>query len=129
MTDQVEGLLQVALKADDLDAAEAFYRRVLGVAPAGRFEPPGLLFFVVGAVRLLLEGGAPAGAVYLRVADVGAAQRRAVESGAQLVSEPHVIFRHVDDALGPAGHDEQHAFVRDPSGNLLGFVALVPTPA
>lgn len=125
----VTGLLPVALRADDLNVAEAFYRRLLGSEPAGRFEPPGLLFFVVGGVRLLLEKGAPVGAVYLRVEDAGAALERAREAGAEVVGEPHVIFRHADDSLGPAGHDELHAFVRDPSGNLVGLVALLPTPA
>jgi|GEM_PF-6432095 methylmalonyl-CoA/ethylmalonyl-CoA epimerase len=43
MPGHVQGLLQVALRADDLDVAEAFYRVVLGVEPAGRFQPPGLL--------------------------------------------------------------------------------------
>lgn len=80
-------------------------------------------------MRLLLEKGAPVGAVYLRVEDAGAALERAREAGAEVVGEPHVIFRHADDSLGPAGHDELHAFVRDPSGNLVGLVALLPTPA
>lgn len=31
---------------------------------------------------------------------------------------------YADDSLGPAGHDERHAFVRDPSGNLVGLVEL-----
>ncbi len=129
MSHEVQGLLQVALRADDLDVAEAFYSRLLDAAPAGRFEPPGLLFFVVGGVRLLLEGGAPAGAVYLRVNDARDALERAREAGAEVVSQPHRIFGHGDDSLGPAGHDEVHAFVRDPSGNLVGLVAMVPRRA
>ena len=36
--------------------------------------------------------------------------------------EPHVIFRHDDATLGPAGTDEWQAFVRDPDGNLVGLV-------
>ena len=38
-------------------------------------------------------------------------------------SEPHMIFRHEDDTLGPAGTDEWHAFVRDSEGNLVGLVS------
>ena len=34
--------------------------------------------------------------------------------------EPHVIFSHADDTLGPAGTDEWQAFVRDSEGNLVG---------
>ncbi|TWH30512.1 hypothetical protein [Isoptericola variabilis] len=37
-------------------------------------------------------------------------------------SEPHVIFTHADDSLGPAGADEWQAFVRDSEGNLVGLV-------
>jgi len=44
--------------------------------------------------------------------------------GVVVESEPHVIFRHEDDTLGPAGTDEWHAFVRDPEGNLVGLVQL-----
>ncbi len=127
MSRAVKSLLQVALKADDLDESEEFYRRLLGADPAGRYDPPGLLFFFVGEVRLLLEANAPPGLVYLRVDDPAAALERAREAGAEVVSEPHVIFSHSDDSLGPVGHDEVHAFVRDPSGNLLGLAALVPT--
>ena len=31
-------------------------------------------------------------------------------------AEPHVIFRHEDDTLGPAGTAEWMAFVRDSEG-------------
>jgi methylmalonyl-CoA/ethylmalonyl-CoA epimerase len=34
-----------------------------------------------------------------------------------------VIFHHDDDALGPAGHDEWQAFIRDSEGNLVGLVS------
>jgi len=33
-------LLQVGIHADDLDRAEAFYRRLLGEPSIARFEPP-----------------------------------------------------------------------------------------
>src|SRR5213078_3332339 len=49
-------LVQVALRATDLDRAAAFYSELLGVEPSGRFEPPGLLFFDLDGVRLLLDG-------------------------------------------------------------------------
>lgn len=121
------GLLQVALKAQDLDAAEAFYGDLLGAEAAGRFDPPGLLFFRLGVVRLLLERGAPNGLVYLQVPDLETTVERLRAAGVKIESEPHLIFRHEDDSLGPAGHDERHAFIRDPSGNLVGLVSLVPS--
>lgn len=52
------GVMQVAQHADDLDRARAFYEMLLGQPPAASFEPPGLLFFTDGAIRLLLERGA-----------------------------------------------------------------------
>ena len=37
-------------------------------------------------------------------------------------SEPHVIFGHDDDTLGPVGTDEWMAFVTDTEGNHVGLV-------
>ena len=34
-----------------------------------------------------------------------------------------MIFTHQDDALGPAGTDEWHLFIRDSEGNLVGLVS------
>jgi methylmalonyl-CoA/ethylmalonyl-CoA epimerase len=118
--------VQVALRATDLDRAAAFYGRLLGTEPTGRFEPPGLLFFDLDGTRLLLDGNAPGSMLYLEVPDV----RRSVEDlrgRAEIESEPHPIFTHEDDALGPAGTTEWQAFVRDSEGNLLGLVSFEPT--
>ncbi|WP_315098561.1 VOC family protein [uncultured Cellulomonas sp.] len=119
------GLVQVAQHAQDLDRAAAFYADLLGTAPTARFDPPGLLFFDLGGVRLLLERGAPSALLYVRVDDVAATVERLRTRGVAVESEPHVIFRHEDDTLGPAGSDEWHAFVRDPEGNLVGLVSQV----
>jgi hypothetical protein len=51
-------IVQVAQHAEDLGRAAEFYTRLTGSGPTGRFEPPGLLFFDLGGVRLLLEQGA-----------------------------------------------------------------------
>ena len=117
-------LAQVAQHADDLDRAAAFYEHLLGSPPIGRFEPPGLLFFALGAgTRLLLEGGAPSAMLYLSVEDVRASVEDLRGRGATIEVEPHVIFQHTDDSLGPAGHDEWMAFIRDSEGNLVGLVS------
>jgi catechol 2,3-dioxygenase-like lactoylglutathione lyase family enzyme len=119
-------LVQVALRAIDLDRAAAFYSELLGVAPTGRFEPPGLLFFDLDGTRLMLEGAAPASMLYLEVPDV----RRAVETlrdRTEVVTEPHEIFTHEDDTLGPAGTTEWQAFVLDSEGNTLGLVGFEPS--
>ena len=65
-------IVQIAQHADDLDRAAAFYEQLLGQPPAGRFDPPGLLFFTLGDTRLLLEQGAPSATIYLEVDDVRA---------------------------------------------------------
>lgn len=116
------GLVQVGQHADDLDRAAAFYEALLATAPTARYDPPGLLFFDLDGVRLLLDGNLPSSVVYLRVDDVEAALARAVAAGASAEGEPHAIFSHDDDTLGPAGTTEWHAFVRDTEGNLVGLV-------
>jgi methylmalonyl-CoA/ethylmalonyl-CoA epimerase len=119
-------LVQVAQHADDLDRAEAFYADLLGHPPSGRFDPPGLLFFDLGGTRLLLERGAPTAVLYLRVDSVRDSVERLRTAGTRIESEPHVIFSHTDDALGPAGTDEWQAFLRDSEGNLVGLVSHEP---
>jgi len=126
-------LTQVAQRVEDLDRAVAFYSHLLGAGPVAVFEPPGLAFFRLGSgagsVRLLLERGAPAAMLYLHVEDVHASVDRLRDEGVEVDSEPHIIFSHPDDALGPAGSDEWMGFVRDSEGNLVALVSHAPTPA
>jgi methylmalonyl-CoA/ethylmalonyl-CoA epimerase len=64
--------------------------------------------------------------LYLEVPDV----RRTVEDlrgRVEVVSEPHAIFSHEDDALGPAGTTEWQVFVHDSEGNMVGLVSFEPT--
>ncbi len=126
-TEDVAEVLQIAQHADDLDRARAFYTKLLGEEPAGFFDPPGLLFFRAGSVRLLLEQNAASALVYLKVDDVAASVAALRADGVEIVSEPHVIFTHADDRLGPAGTEEHMAFVRDSEGNLVGLVSHHPT--
>ncbi|WP_295118344.1 VOC family protein [uncultured Leifsonia sp.] len=119
-------ILQVAQHADDLDRAAAFYENLLGEAPAARFDPPGLLFFNIGIGRLLLEQGAPSSLVYIQVDDVAQTVERLRGEGVRVVTEPHVIFTHTDDTLGPAGNDEWMAFIEDSEGNTVGLVSHEP---
>ncbi len=120
-------VFQVAQRAVDLDRAREFYGWLLEAEPTGHFDPPGLVFFQVGATRLLLDRVAPSALVYLRVDDVGETVERCRRRGVEVVSEPHVIFRHEDDALGPAGTDEWMAFVTDSEGNTVGLLSHAPT--
>jgi methylmalonyl-CoA/ethylmalonyl-CoA epimerase len=120
-------LVQVAQHAEDLDRAAAFYTRLLGREPVARFDPPGLLFYGLGGVRLLLDSGAPSSLLYLRVDDLHARIDELRAAGVTIDTEPHVIFRHQDASLGPTGHDEWQAFVHDSEGNLVGLVEMVPS--
>ena len=60
-------LMQVAQRVTDLNRAIEFYRDILGGDLLARFDPPGLTFFDIGRVRLLLEADAPSCLLYLRV--------------------------------------------------------------
>lgn len=116
------GLVQVAQRAEDLGRASAFYADLLGAEPLATFDPPGLVFFDLGGVRLLLDRGAPSSLLYLSVADIDSTVERLRAAGTHIETEPHVIFGHEDDTLGPAGTDEWMAFIRDSEGNLVGLV-------
>ncbi|MET1089090.1 MAG: methylmalonyl-CoA epimerase [Arthrobacter sp.] len=119
-------LIQVAQYAADLERAAVFYSELLAVQPTAVFDPPGLVFFDLDGLRLLLEREAPRALLYLEVPDV----RRSVEElkgrGVEIEAEPHVIFRHSDGRLGPGGTDEWMAFIRDSEGNTLGLVSQLP---
>ena len=58
----------------------------------------------------------------MSVDDIDATVDRLRAAGVPVEGEPHVIFSHDDDTLGPAGTDEWMAFVRDSEGNLVGLV-------
>lgn len=120
-------LVQIAQKADDLQRAAAFYADLLGAEPTATYDPPGLVFFDLGGARLLLDRVAPSALHYYAVDDIDATVSRLRESGVEIESEPHVIFSHEDDTLGPAGTDEWMAFVRDSEGNTVGLVEQRPS--
>ena len=119
-------MFQVAQHADDLDRARDFYTRLLGTEPSGFFDPPGLLFFTAGSVRLLLEQAAASALVYLKVDDLEATIESLRADGVEIVSEPQLIFTHDDDRLGPAGTAEHMAFIRDSEGNTVGLLSHLP---
>jgi methylmalonyl-CoA/ethylmalonyl-CoA epimerase len=117
----VQGLHQVALHVEDMDRAEAFYGEVLGLRKVARFDPPGLLFFDLGNVRLLLEAGAPPSLLYLEVPDIDEAWDELGAKGVTLEDGPHVIFTDEAGTFGPAGAEVWMAFFRDSEGNLVGL--------
>jgi methylmalonyl-CoA/ethylmalonyl-CoA epimerase len=119
-------LTQVAQRATDLDRAAEFYSMLLGTPPTGRFDPPGLLFFDLDGTRLLLEGGTSSATLYLQVASVRERIEELRAAGVTVEAEPHVIFTHADDSLGPAGMAEWQGFIRDSEDNVVGLVSHEP---
>ena len=122
----VVGLHQVALHADDLDRAVTFYRDVLGLRSVARFDPPGLAFFDLGQVRLLLEHGAPSSLLYLLVDDIDAEFARLTAADVAFVGEPHLVHHDADGTFGAAGTGEWMAFFHDTEGNLVALVERRP---
>lgn len=116
-------LVQIAQRAEDLERATRFYSRLLSAEPVASFDPPGLVFFSLGSTRLLLDRVAPSAVIYLKVPSVRDTIEELRAEGVDITSEPHVIFRHDTDDLGPAGHDEWQGFVEDTEGNTVGLVS------
>ena len=116
-------LLQVAQRATDLPRAIAFYETLTGQPVTAHFPQPGLAFFVLGDTRLLLDAAAPSALIYLRVDSVREKTEELRAAGVEIATEPHVIFRHEDDTLGPAGTEEWMAFFTDSEGNTVGIAS------
>ena len=126
---KIRGLRQVARHASDLDVAEAFFRDKVGLPFIARFDPPGLLFFDLGGVRLLLERDpnlSGASVLYLDVDDIDAAYAELRSRGVEFDGEPHLIHRDDDGTFGPAGEEEWMAFFRDPDGGILALASRRP---
>lgn len=119
-------LIQVAQYAGDLRRAAAFYSQLLAVQPTAVFDPPGLVFFDLDGVRLLLEANAPRALLYLGVPDVRKTVDELTGRGVELVTAPHIIYTHKDGVLGPHGTDEWMAFIRDSEGTTVGLVSQLP---
>jgi methylmalonyl-CoA/ethylmalonyl-CoA epimerase len=122
-------LHQVMLPVSDLERSVAFYRDVLGARLIARFEPPGLAFFQLGGVRLLLEHASSearsGGCLYFDVPDIHSACAVLEERGVALDSPAHLIHRDDAGVFGPPGTEEWMAFFRDPDGNTLALACRV----
>lgn len=114
---------QVAISANDVDRAAAFYGDKLGLKLLFK-APPGLAFFDCGGVRLMLsraekaEFDHPSSVLYFAVPDIQAAFGRLKESGVHFEDEPHLI------AKMPT-HDLWMVFFRDTEENLMALMSEV----
>ena len=116
-------IVQIAQRIENMDRAVAFYEDLLDQKVAARFDPPGLAFFMLGGTRLVLDDSVPSGLIYLQVDDVEFSVAELRKRGVVIDTEPHVIFQHKDDTLGPADTDEWMAFITDSEGNTVGLVS------
>jgi methylmalonyl-CoA/ethylmalonyl-CoA epimerase len=112
---------QIALPVADVDRAEAFYEKIIGLRKLYRFGD--LTFFDCAGVRLLLEKATgsvtPQGCIYFRCADLTLAIEELKRRGAAFASEPHLIAK-MDD------HDLWMAFFADPDGHTLALMQEAP---
>ncbi|MCU0646739.1 MAG: VOC family protein [Gemmatimonadaceae bacterium] len=113
---------QVAITVQDVARATAWYRDVLGLTHLFN-APPGLAFFDIGGVRLMLarpEGESGGTSVlYYAAIDLAGIFTRFADHGATIVQQPHKVAAMPD-------HDLWIGFVRDSEGNLVGVMSEVP---
>lgn len=109
---------QIAVPVTDIERSIRFYRDVLGM----RFlfqAPPGLAFFDLNGIRLMLDGPAKAQAgnssvIYYKVDDLQSAFETLSKRRVEFETEPHLIAKMPD-------YDLWMAFLRDPDENLIAL--------
>jgi methylmalonyl-CoA/ethylmalonyl-CoA epimerase len=116
---------QIAVPVSDIEQAITFYRDVLGMRFLFEATPPGLGFFDVGGVRLMLDVPAKSDSqhcssiIYYQVPDLEAAFATLSERGVRFETDPHLIAKLPD-------HELWMAFFRDPDDNVLALMTEVP---
>jgi len=111
---------QIGVTVNDLEKALAFYRDSLGLRHLFS-APPGLAFFRVGNVRLMLsrperpDSERFTSALYFKVADIRVAHEALAARGVIFEAEPHRVAKMPD-------HELWMAFFRDPDRNLLALM-------
>jgi methylmalonyl-CoA/ethylmalonyl-CoA epimerase len=113
---------QIALPVLDVDRAETFYEKMLGLRKLYRFGD--LTFFDCAGVRLLLEksrdmDGVKRGCIYFRCADIALAVAELTQRGLSFDSPPHLIAKMND-------HDLWMTFFKDPDGHTLALMQEAP---
>lgn len=112
---------QIAVPVADLERAVAFYRDTLGMNFLFQ-APPGLAFFDLNGVRLLLDVPAKAQSqnfssiLYYKVPDIQAAHQVLTDRGVSFEQPPHLVAKMPD-------HELWMAFFKDPDSNLLALMS------
>ncbi len=113
---------QIAVMVADLPRAVSFYRDRLGMRYL--FEVPGMAFFDVGGIRLMLgvpeseEFAHASSIIYYDVPDLTVAYESLVEGGVEFANEPHKVADLGEKELWMA-------FLRDSEGNMLALMSEV----
>ena len=118
-------LYQIALSVSDLDEAIKFYRDIVGLKLIKQFDiGPKLAFFDLRGPRLMLEqSDGNSGVFYLYVQNIGQSVEALKAKGAVIEQDPTAIFQDAEGLFGEAGQSELLAFIKDPSGNLVGLMS------
>lgn len=115
------GVGQISRSVGDIEAAERWYRDVLGLDHLYAFGD--LAFFDCGGTRLMLSQAeqkpGDESLVYLRVPDINAAHKRLADNGVEFINAPHMIHKHDD------GSEEWMAFFNDLDGRPLAIMSVV----
>jgi predicted enzyme related to lactoylglutathione lyase len=119
---EVLGIDNVFLEVGDLEEAARFYRDVLGLPIAKRFDAMGTILFQVGAetpglgVRAVSVPRVGAQKIWFEVADARAAATELRVAGVSLLAPPMLI---------PTGYVVE---VVDPWGNIIGLTDYAAKP-
>jgi methylmalonyl-CoA/ethylmalonyl-CoA epimerase len=124
----INHLTQVAVVVQDLDRAVRFYRDTLGLKFLFQ-APPGLAFFDLSGVRLMLDRpseplpiGVGTSILYYGVDDIQAEHAALVAGGVKFEEPPHKIA-----SLGD--RDIWMGAFRDSEGNMLALMSEVRHPS
>lgn len=114
---------QIAVNAQDLERAVAFYRDQLGMKLLFKV-PPKLAFFDCDGIRLMLslpdkpEFDHPSSILYFNVGDIQQAHKTLVERGVQFAEEPNFV-------ANMGSYDLWIGSFRDSEGNMLALMSNV----
>lgn len=114
----LNGVIQIAIPARDIDRATAFYCENLGLGLL--MKGPNMSFLECGGIRIYLDanpGGTAGGnsLVYFRATNMAHAHRAFKDSGVIIHREPHGIASLAD-------RDVWLMWIRDSESNLLGIM-------
>ena len=119
----VGDLYQIAISTRNLDESVEFYQEKLGLHLIRKFDAPvQLAFFDLGGVRLMIEHGEGDSVFYLQVSDLEEVLNSMRRFDVHIETESHPVYSDTEGHFGSPGETEWMAFVKDPSGNLVGLV-------